>query len=327
MRRARRRPPRSKQKAETMAEHKHPTPGQAAQTTGHAWDGDLQEYNNPLPTWWLWAFYASVIFAVVYWVFYPAWPVGRDYTKGLSTVTFERDGEPVTMHWNTRAALVAEMQSGEQSLKQQAYLQQVADSSYAEIAQDPEMMAFTRSMGKVIFADNCAACHGVGGNPAQLGQYPNLADDAWLWGGAPEQIEATIAHGRLGFMPAYAQTLDDGQLDDVASYVLSLSALDDGDAAAVARGAAIFNGETGGCYYCHTTAGTGLTSQGSANLTDAVWTVADVPGAADAAERHARVRALIHNGVQRQMPAWDHRLSPEQIKLLTVYVGTLGGGS
>jgi cytochrome c oxidase cbb3-type subunit 3 len=261
----------------------------------------------------------------VYWILYPAWPVGRGYTQGINTVTYESEGKKVTTHWNTRAELIEEMQSGDQALKQKAYLDKVAQASYQEIENDPDMVAFTNSMAKVIFADNCAACHGVGGVPAKLGQYPNLADDSWLWGGDIEDIEATIQHGRLGFMPAFKETLNAEQLDQVANYVLSLSG-HEVDADLAAKGETIFQGQTGGCHYCHTSKGTGLASQGAANLTDAIWTVADVPGSTNLKDKLAQVKQVIRNGIKRQMPAWSDRLSQEQIKLLTVYVHSLGGG-
>lgn len=298
--------------------------GKAVQTTGHAWDGDLQEFNNPLPRWWLWSFYATVVFAVIYWIWYPAWPIADSFTKGIGSVTFERNGEEVTMHWNTRAELVEEMQRGSETLKQQAYLKKVAAASYDEIINDPDMMAFTRSLGKVLFADNCAACHGVGGMPAQIGQYPNLIDDAWLWGGEFEQIQQTIVAGRNGFMPAFGEVLDDAQIDQLAHYVLSLSG-GNADAAKVAAGRDLFQGQEGGCHYCHTASGKGLESQGAANLTDAIWTVADVPGAADERARIDEVKRVIANGVQRQMPGWSGRLDATQIKLLSIYVQSLGG--
>jgi len=305
-----------------MAEQQH---GKAVQTTGHAWDGDLQEYNNPLPTWWLWAFYASCVFAVVYWVLYPTWPVGKGYTTGIETITFEENGKQVTTNWNTRSLLIEEMQTGEEALKQQAYLSKVAAANYQEIVNDPDMTAFVNSMAKGLFGDNCAACHGVGGTPAMIGHYPNLADDAWLWGGKLENIEQTIRGGRLGFMPAFGSVLSEGQLDELANYVLSLSgvAVDSQKAEA---GEKIFKSEVGGCYYCHTKAGTGLYSQGSANLTDAVWTVADVPGAKDVEHKVLAVKDVISKGVHREMPAWSGRLSDTEIKLLTVYLHGVGGG-
>ena len=303
-----------------MAEHNQ---GKAVQTTGHAWDGDLQEFNNPLPRWWLWTFYATVIFGIVYWVWYPAWPFADTFTKGIASVSYQSEGKEVTTHWNTRAELIEEMQTGDQTLKQQAYLQKIAAASYEEIANDPDMMAFTRSMAKVLFADNCAACHGVGGTPAMIGLYPNLSDDAWLWGGEIAQIEHTIKQGRNGYMPAFDAVLSEEKIDQLGHYVMSLSG-QSADAAKADAGKAIFQGKEGGCHYCHTASGKGLFSQGAANLTDAVWTVADVPGAADNTARLEAVKSVISEGVQREMPAWKERLDDAQIKLLTVYVQSLG---
>ncbi len=301
-------------------------PQSAVQTTGHAWDGDIQEFNNPLPNWWLWSFYATVVFAVVYWIFYPAWPVGGGYTTGImNDITFvDSDGTEKTTHWNTRALLLKEMQEGKSATLSREYLEKVKDADYQTILGDAEMMAFTRSMAVGLFGDNCMPCHGAGG-AGVMGLFPNLADDDWLWGGTVEDIEATITNGRYGFMPSFRETFDEQQLDDVVSYVLSLSGHEVDDAAA-ARGKDIFQTETGGCYYCHGTDGKGLKSQGSANLTDQIWTIADVPGAATLEDKKALVRQVVVNGVQRTMPAWKDRLDETQIKLLTVYVHELGGG-
>lgn len=298
----------------------------AVQTTGHAWDGDLQEFNNPLPNWWVWSFYATVVFALIYWVLYPAWPVASTYTKGvMNTISFTNDaGEQVTTHWNTRALLLRDMQEGEPAMRSRQYMELVASASYEEILADEEMLAFTRSVARGLFGDNCAACHGVGG-AGVMGLFPNLVDDDWLWGGAVEEIEHTIAEGRMGYMPAFRDTFNEEQLDAVAGYVLSLSG-HEVDAGLVASGKQIFEGEAGGCYYCHTAEGTGLRSQGAANLTDNVWTVVNVPAAADDAERLTMVKKVIRDGVVRQMPGWKDRLSEEQIRLLTVYVHQLGGG-
>lgn len=297
----------------------------AVQTTGHAWDGDLQEFNNPLPSWWLWAFYASIAFAAIYWVLYPAWPVGDTYTKGVMTTTFkDSKGNEVTTGWNTRAEFIKDMQSGDEALKQQAYLKKVSAASYAEIAADPDMTAFAQSMAKVLFADNCAACHGSGGQ-GKIGLFPNLADDDWLWGGSVQEIHATITHGRIGFMPSFRPTFTDAQADDLADYVLSLSG-HKVDPAKAAKGKVLFTGQGGGCYYCHGMDAKGLKSQGSANLTDNIWTIANVPGAPTLDAKRAAVRQVILNGVHRQMPTWEGRLSPADIKVLTVYVHTLGVG-
>ncbi len=296
----------------------------AVQTTGHAWDGDLQEFNNPLPRWWLWGFYATVVFAVVYWFLYPSWPVGDHYTKGLSTVSYVGpDGKEVTTHWNTRALLAHEMQEAQK--QQQKYVDQLKNASFQQIASDPAESGFAYSRAKVLFADNCAACHQQGGGGV-VGMYPNLADDSWLWGGDYQDIKQTITHGRRGFMPSFRETFNDEQLDEVASYVLSLSG-HQVDPKAAAKGREIFNGQTGGCYYCHTHKGTGLKSQGSANLTDSIWTIAKVPSANTLEAKKAAVEQVIRNGVTRVMPTWEGRLSDTEIKILAFYVHQLGGGS
>jgi cytochrome c oxidase cbb3-type subunit 3 len=301
------------------------TSKQAVQTTGHAWDGDLQEYNNPLPKWWVWTFYATCVFALVYWVLYPAWPVGKGFTTGLKEITYKTSGgQEVTTHWNTRALLAEDIQTGAEGVKQREYLEKITSSSYEEILSDPDKMAFVRSMGKVMFADNCAACHGSGGNGV-MGLYPNLVDDAWLWGGDINDVYTTISQGRNGYMPSFAETFNDEQASDVAAYVLSLSGIE-GDETSIKRGDVIFNGQEGGCYYCHTHQGTGMKSVGSANLTDKIWTIANVPGAETYKDKQAAIKSVIMNGVSRQMPVWHDRLPDSTIKLLTVYVYSLGGG-
>ena len=145
-----------------MSEAKTKTQG-AVQTTGHAWDGDLQEFNNPLPSWWLWSFYATVAFAIIYWVLYPAWPVATSFTKGvMNTITFtDSKGDEITTHWNTRSLLIKELQEGKDAVLSQKFMDRVANTGYEDILADAEMMAFTRSMAKGIFGDNCAPCHGA----------------------------------------------------------------------------------------------------------------------------------------------------------------------
>lgn len=307
-----------------MSEAKTKQPS-AVQTTGHAWDGDIQEFNNPLPRWWLWGFYATVVFAVLYWIVYPAWPIGKGYTTGVfNNITYTVNGKERSRHWNTRSLLIKDMQEGDEALKTKEYMQKVAAAGYQQILADPDMMAFVRSVTKGLFGDNCAACHGSGG-AGVMGLFPNLADDDWLWGGSVEDIQATLTHGRTGYMPGFARTFDDEQLDDVANFVLDLSS-HDLPADKVARGKQLFTGETGGCYYCHTATGTGLKSQGAANLTDNIWTIADVPSQTDTAGKLDAVKTVIRNGVNRVMPTWQGRLDENQIKLLSVYVHELGGG-
>ena len=293
------------------------------QTTGHAWDGDIQEFNNPLPAWWLWTFYATAIFAIVYWVLYPAWPVGGDYTKGMmNEITYTTsEGKTKTTHWNTRALLLKDMQEARES--QEKYLKDINASTFEQIRSDEEKSAFAYSMAKVIFADNCAACHQTGGDGV-IGFYPNLLDDAWLWGGSFSKIQESIEKGRNGVMPGFKGRLTEKQTSDVAEYVLSLSG-NEVNASAVKRGKAIFANE-GGCAACHGANAKGLPFIGSANLTDKIWTIADVAGAATAEAKKATVVNVIKNGKTREMPAWKDRLSATEIKMLTFYVHELGGG-
>ncbi len=297
----------------------------AAQTTGHAWDGDIQEFNNPLPNWWVWGFYATVVFAIVYWIFYPSWPIGDDYLKGafndIEYVT--KDGKSHKTHWNTRALYLKEMQVARE--KQQKYVDQVQQSSFDKITKDQVLSEFVNSKAKVLFADNCAPCHQVGAGGV-IGAYPNLVDDSWLWGGSFGDIQNTIQNGHQGYMPEFSETLNETQLTDVASYVLSLSTSGNASAANIAKGKEIFNGQTGGCHYCHGSAATGLKSAGSADLTDSIWTIANVPNAASYEEKLTAVKTVISTGVTREMPSWLDRLSPTEIKILSVYVHELGGG-
>lgn len=296
---------------------------QTVQTTGHAWDGDLQEFNNPLPNWWLWGFYATVVFAVIYWVFFPAFPVGGSYTKGvMNNITYKTaDGTENTTHWNTRSLLMKDMQEAREM--QRPYIDKISQAAYGQIAKDKDQSAFAYSTAKVLFADNCAACHQAGG-AGVIGLYPNLADDAWLWGGSYENIEATIRNGRKGAMPGFKASLGAQEIDNVAEYVLSLSG-EKVNAANAAAGKTVFEG-AGGCFACHTKAGTGQIAMGAANLTDKVWTVADVQAAKTLADKKAAVKAVVSKGVSRDMPAWQGRLSEADIKMLTYYVNQLGGG-
>ncbi len=293
------------------------------QTTGHAWDGDIQEFNNPLPNWWLWTFYASVVFAIVYWFLYPAWPVGDSYTKGMmNDITYTTsDGKTTTTHWNTRALFLKEMQDAREA--QAEFLKDINASTFEQIASDEEKSAFAYSMAKVVFADNCAACHQSGGDGV-IGFYPNLLDDAWLWGGSFSKIQESISNGRNGSMPAFKSRLTDKQTSDVAEYVLSLSG-NEVDASAVKRGKTVFT-TTGGCVACHGNNAKGITAMGSANLTDKIWTIADVTAVDTQDAKKAAVMDVVKNGKTRQMPAWKDRLSATEIKMLTFYVHQLGGG-
>lgn len=303
------------------------------ETTGHVWDDTLQEFNNPLPLWWLWAFYGTIIFSVVYFIMYPSWPTGfaeRGFLEGTSSITFKGDslkdgkkivagGEEVTVNWNTRALLAHDMQNDPNELKRQEMVKLVAATPLADVAADPDKSAFVRAYGKGIFGDYCAACHQAGGQGV-IGHYPNLVDDAWLWGSESADIETTIRKGRIGNMPSHAAILSDSEQTDAAHYVLSLSG-ESADATLAENGKTIFN--TKGCSGCHMPTGVGMKALGAANLTDKIWTQANVPAAADMDAKVKVVKTVISSGIQREMPAWESRLSDDEIKVLVAYLKLL----
>ena len=187
-------------------------------TTGHEWDG-IKELNTPLPKWWLWTFYATIVWALVYTVFYPAWPMLNEATAGILGHT-------------NRGALNAAMT--EHKAEQQHYVDRIAEMDLAAIMEDPELMQFARAGGAAVYRTNCVQCHGAGAAGVKAAGYPNLQDDAWLWGGTPEAIYTTIAHGirneddadaRFSQMPAYGTDgiLAEEEIAAVADYVLTLS--------------------------------------------------------------------------------------------------------
>lgn len=297
---------------------------QTVQTTGHAWDGDLQEYNNPLPTWWVYGFYLTLFFALVYWIIYPSWPVGNSFFSGLSNVSYVNNrGEKQTHAWNTRAVYMADM--NEAAATQKTYFDKVAQQSYSNIARDPAMNGFILSAGKALFQENCAACHQAGGQGI-VGFFPNLTDDDWLYGGDYNAIHTTLLYGRRGYMPAFGEVLDATQIDQLAHYVASLSGLRH-DSARAQAGDVLFHSETAACFYCHGADAKGRQDIGAPNLTDQIWLWANVPAASKSEDKLAAIRKVLNEGVNKGvMPAWKERLSPEQIKVLTVYVHELGGG-
>lgn len=297
---------------------------QTVQTTGHAWDGDLQEYNNPLPVWWVYTFYATVIFSIIYWIIYPSWPIGKDWVGGLSKITYvNSEGETKTHAWNTRALLLEDMNKA--AAHQKPYFDKVSAMSYEQIAKDPEMSGFILSAGKALFADNCAPCHQAGGQGV-VGFFPNLTDDDWLYGGSFDKIHETLLGGRRGYMPSFSEVLNAAQIDQLANYVAKVSGIGH-DSAKAAAGDALFHGDAAACYVCHGTNAKGRQEVGAPNLTDNIWLWADVPATEAAEAKVAAIRGVIANGLNRGvMPAWAGRLTPEQIKVLTVYVHDLGGG-
>jgi cytochrome c oxidase cbb3-type subunit 3 len=275
-------------------------------TTGHEWDG-LKELNTPLPRWWLWLFYLTIIWSIGYWVVYPAWPLLTTYTGGM-------------FHWNSRQAVVEDL--AELKAKRSAMVDRIAAASLTEIVADPTLLSFAQAQGRAAFADNCAPCHGAGGGGAK--GYPNLNDDDWLWGGKLDDINTTIRHGirssdpdtRAGSMPAFGRdgTLKPEQISAVADYVRSLSGLPTDPGADLAAGKAVF---ADNCAVCHGPDGKGNRELGAPNLTDQIWLYAS--------DKNTIMQGIT-NGRGGVMPAWGGRLDDTTIKALTVYVHTLGGG-
>ena len=285
-------------------EHRQIDPVTGTATTGHEWDG-IQELNTPLPRWWLWLFYLTIIWSVGYWVVYPAWPLVTDATKGV-------------FGYNSRAAIVEDIK--ELHAMRGPMMQQLASASTAEIAASPQLIDFARAQGRVAFADNCAPCHGAGGGGAK--GYPNLNDDDWLWGGKLADIEHTIRFGirgghdsgHQGNMPPFKDVLKPAEMSSVADYVRSLSGLPTEAGVDLKAGQKVY---ADNCAVCHGDAGKGNREVGAPNLTDGIWL-------------YGSDKATIVQGLQQGrggvMPVWEGRLSEPVIKALAVYVYGFGGG-
>jgi cytochrome c oxidase cbb3-type subunit 3 len=275
-------------------------------TTGHDWDG-IRELNTPLPRWWLWLFYITIVWAVGYWVVYPAWPLISNSTQGV-------------FGWHARSAIVTDLAA----LKAQRgpMMDKLTAASLSDIANDPQLLDFARAQGRVAFADNCAPCHGAGGGGAK--GYPNLNDDDWLWGGKLTDIENTIVHGarsgddkgHQGNMPAFGRDniLKAPEISAAADFVRSLSGLPTEKGADLTLGKKVF---ADNCAVCHGEGGKGNRELGAPNLTDKIWLYGS---------DKLNIMQGIQNGRGGVMPNWGGRLTEPTIKALTVYVHTLGGG-
>ncbi|WP_431859788.1 cytochrome-c oxidase, cbb3-type subunit III [Azospirillum sp.] len=282
------------------------------ETTGHEWDG-LKELNNPLPKWWLYIFYVCIAWSIVYYVLYPAWPLGKTYTKGL-------------LGWSMRQEIADNMAAAKAG--QAKYLTAIAAKSVDEIQKDKDLLSFAMAGGRSVFNENCAACHGAGGQGAK--GFPTLADDVWLWGGTTADIYKTIQHGiraddgdtraTVGVgMTAFGKDgiLTKEQIDQVSDYILSLNKKP-ADAAKAAAGAKVFEEN---CVACHGDKAQGSVAAGievgAPPLVQANWIYGG---------DKATLVETITNGRAGVMPAWTKRLDDATIKQLAVYVHNLGGG-
>ncbi|MGB0671608.1 MAG: cytochrome-c oxidase, cbb3-type subunit III [Rhodospirillales bacterium] len=272
------------------------------ETTGHAWDG-IQELNTPLPKWWLYTFYVCIIWAALYCVAYPSWPTLSGYWGGL-------------LGYSSRADLAADLEKARAD--RSVWLDKFENQDIATVAQDPDLLNYAMAGGKAIFGENCAPCHGAGGQGGK--GFPVLADDDWLWGGTLEDLETTITYGirgghddgRVSDMPAFGadELLEKAQIEAVVDYVASLSA----GTPAEGEGAVVFEEN---CAVCHGAEGEGSTALGAPTLNDGIWLF----GAGKEA-----IAAQVHKPKQGVMPAWVGRLDPVSIKQVAIYVHSLGGG-
>jgi cytochrome c oxidase cbb3-type subunit 3 len=271
-------------------------------TTGHEWDG-VKELNTPLPTWWVYTFYATIVFAAVYCFLYPSWPWLNGHLEG-------------SLGYSSRVELTQALEA--QAKSRAVYVDRIRATPLAQIAKEPELLNFAMAGGRSAFQTNCMQCHGAGG--AGSPGFPNLVDDDWIWGGSLDQIYTTIRYGirnaddksRQSMMPRFGVdgALTGAQVAAVTDYVLSLS----GKAKATPEGAKIFQEQ---CVACHGAEGKGNQELGAPNLADGLWLYGG--------DRDSVYRSIFYarNG---SMPAWNGRLDEATLKMLAIYVHALGGG-
>lgn len=256
-------------------------------TTGHVWDDDLTEYNKPMPRWWLILFYLTIWFALLYLVLYP----GFGSYDGL-------------LGWSQYTAYEEEVA---EAREQYAPLyERYAAMAIPELAEDDDAM----QTGQRIFANNCAVCHGSDARGAR--GYPDLTDDAWLYGGEPSQIKTSIMNGRQGMMPALGGAMDEETIEQVANYAYSLNGRQPPDPEAAEAGEQAYMTQ---CVACHGPEGKGNTAMGAPNLTDDAWLY---DGSLES------IREAVVNGRQGEMPAHEELLGPERVHVVAAYVYSLG---
>lgn len=278
------------------------------ETTGHSWDG-IEEFNNPLPRWWVWVFYACIVWGIGYSIAYPAWPLIKEATPGL-------------LGASTRADVAAEIAAVDAA--NAAIKDKLIAADLTTIGADPDLAGYAERAGAAVFKTNCTTCHGTGAAGFEGKGYPNLLDDDWLWGGTMEDIHLTITHGirnttdadaRYSEMPKFGtdEILDETQIAQVAEHVLALSGQEH-DAALATEGATIY---ADNCAACHMEDGSGDRAQGAPKLTDAIWLYGG------SREKIIETVTKARFGV---MPNWNQRLSEDEIRAVAYYVHSRGGG-
>jgi cytochrome c oxidase cbb3-type subunit 3 len=278
------------------------------ETTGHQWDG-IEEYNNPLPRWWVWVFYATIVWGIGYTIAYPAWPLITQATPGL-------------LGASTRADVAVEIAAVDAA--NAAIKEKLIAADLTAIGADPELAGYAERAGAAVFRTNCTTCHGSGAAGFEGKGYPNLLDDDWLWGGTMEDIHLTITHGirnttdpdaRYSEMPKFGVDgiLDETQIAQVTEHVLAISGQEH-DAALAAEGATLY---ADNCAACHMEDGSGDRTQGAPRLTDAIWLYGG------SREKIIETVTQARFGV---MPNWNQRLSEDEIRAVAYYVHSRGGG-
>jgi cytochrome c oxidase cbb3-type subunit 3 len=286
-----------------MSDDKRIDEATGTETTGHTWDG-IEELNTPLPRWWLWTFYATILWGIIYTILYPAWPLVSGTTQGV-------------LNWSTRGLVAAEIERV--NLSNSELTDSLVNIELAALEQNEPLHRFAVSAGASVFANNCSQCHGAGAAGVQAAGYPNLLDDDWLWGGQISDIAMTVRHGirneddpdaRWSQMPAFDELLEKSEIASLVTHVRGLSGLGDGSE----EGAILFEAN---CAACHGEAGMGDREMGAPNLTDAIWLYGGTEEAVTHTIRYSRF------GV---MPPWGERLGEAQVRAVAAYVHGLGGG-
>ncbi|MGB7285426.1 MAG: cytochrome-c oxidase, cbb3-type subunit III [Salaquimonas sp.] len=276
------------------------------ETTGHDWDG-IKELDNPMPRWWLWTFYLTILFSIGYVIAYPAIPLLTTSTQGL-------------LGWSSRGDIATSM--AEAKAAQSVFLTKLEETEIGDVLADTELTQFAVAGGSAAFKVNCVQCHGSGaaGSPG----YPNLNDDDWIWGGTPDDIYLTLQHGirhpgnedtRISDMPAYGadEILSKEEISDVAWYVRKISN-QEFEVADADRGQVIYEEN---CAACHGDNGEGIREVGGPRLSDAIWLYGG---------GHTDIVAQLNKPRMGVMPSWEARLGTATTKQLAVYVHSLGGG-
>jgi len=268
-----------------LAQSKRRVAGGQTETTGHTWDEDLGEYNNPLPRWWMWLFWITIVFSLVYLALYPGLGSFAGYLKWTQVGQLEQENAQANAQFGP-------------------LYEKFAGQEVAQLAKNPEALA----IGQKLFLNTCAQCHAS--DAAGSRGFPNLTDTDWLYGGDPATIKATITEGRNGIMPPFGPALGEQGTKDVAHYVMSLSGMA-ADSIRVERGKPLF-AQT--CAACHGAQGKGNPQLGAPNLSDKAW----LYGAGE-----TTIIETITRGRNNQMPAHKELLTASKIHLLTAYVYSL----